>query len=709
MELASELEALPARVAALRSGDVEAVRGALHALAAPAWAVPPPPVDDDADHPDWQRWTELASAAAARLTPALAPLLCDARFCDAALALACPLLAALLELVTDDRALGEPDTLPLGHYVPLKAPLVKLLERELAAGAALDSARLERVLRCLRDAAYIEPAHLDEDEENAQEQAQAECWLCNEPALTPALIALIRRPWTCESDAVAAGAALCVFSASHAHLHSSDSPVWRGVFAAAALALPAVAAADASVPRQLGGLANGFSPRKNLPPVELLFFFSGVAQVYGSSVLDMLRTLLMSQPGTLAAFAHCISTAARANAAFATGGVRMLEKLAQAPGPRIAGRAAVPSTLCRSALLDPELCLSELLSTTIARLQDGPQLQALFIAACTDNAAVSVLQHPPEALQLAAAASTAMLAAHSAELSQLLLEGERLRTLARAHVRACAATPSPELSWQDAALLRQRNARLRAALSAAAAVSGLHARPPSPPSPLVPSASSSKRTCTRDGGATLSAADVNRRRYDSVTLLVGGAPLYVNGMLMESASPLLADLLSGVAAESMSASGTLPVVTVPPPADVAPTAFHALCCAAVEHTYTSGIAAMSEPMLLPLWCVARHLQMEALQAYCEHRLAPALHADPALLRAAAGVAMRHRSDALLQRVAAALLAEPLSCDTEVQAVLAAASTGGADADTLAACDALADAMAAAMRDALQQRNESQDA
>jgi hypothetical protein len=708
MELASELAALPARIAALRSGDAEAVRAALHALAAPAWAVPPLPLGDVSDHPDWRRWMQLAGAAAPRLTPALAPLLCDARFCDAALALATPFLAALCEALSDDRDNGVFDPVPAPHYVALKAPLVKLLERELAAGSSLDGARLERVLRCLSDCAHTEPGRLDEDDDDALEQAQAEAWLSDEPALAPALVAVIRRPWTCESDALAAGAAICIFCTTHDHLVASGA-AWRGIFAAAALALPAVAAADAFGSRHLGGLAYGGYTSTHVTPVyDLLLLFEKLSRMQGASVLDSLRTLLLSQPGSLAAFAHCISAAARANSmvtAPAVGGVCALEKLAQAPGPRIAGRTGVPSTLCRSALLDPELCLSELLSPTIARLPDGPQLQALFIAACTDEAAESVLQHPPAALQLAAAASTAMLAAHSLQLSQLLLQGERLQTLARAHVRACAAAPPAGLPWQDAALLRQRNARLRAALSAAAAVSGLHARPPSPPSPLVPH----KRACTRDGGATLSAADVNRRRYDSVTLLVGGTPLYVNGMLMESASPLLADLLSGVAAESLSASGALPVVSVPPPADVDPAAFHALCCAAVEHTYTSGIAAMSEPMLLPLWCVARHLQMEALQAYCAARLAPALHADPALLRAAAGVAMRHRSDALLQRVAAALLAAPLTCDTEVQAVLAAASTGGADADILAACDALADAMAAAMRDALQQRNELQDA
>jgi hypothetical protein len=144
-------------------------------------------------------------------------------------------------------------------------------------------------------------------------------------------------------------------------------------------------------------------------------------------------------------------------------------------------------------------------------------------------------------------------------------------------------------------------------------------------------------------------------------------------------------------------------VVVPPPADVEPSALHALCCAAVEHAYTGGVpAALPAASLLPLWCVARHLQMDALQAFCVRRLGPALAADLALLSATAGVTMRHRCDALLQAVAAALLAHaPRVCDASVAAALDAAAPGGDDA--------LADALAAVIRDALLARREEEAA
>jgi hypothetical protein len=149
------------------------------------------------------------------------------------------------------------------------------------------------------------------------------------------------------------------------------------------------------------------------------------------------------------------------------------------------------------------------------------------------------------------------------------------------------------------------------------------------------------------------------------------------------------------------------VVTLPTPADVYPAALHALCCrrAAVEHTYTGNVQRFlqTDSSLLPLWCVARHLQMNALQAFCITRLDPALRADSALLLAAAGVAMRHRCGALLQRVASATIAassDPVECDATVRAVLQAAAGGAEGAALEAVCDALADAMAAVLREGL---------
>jgi hypothetical protein len=256
---------------------------------------------------------------------------------------------------------------------------------------------------------------------------------------------------------------------------------------------------------------------------------------------------------------------------------------------------------------------------------------------------------------------------------------------------------------------------LRAALRAAVAAAGLH--------PVVGAAAADededeepaaaarpgKRARGPDtGAARLCACDVNVRRHDSVTLLVSGEPLYVNAMLMEAASPLLADLLTGVAAGA-SGGAPLPPVPLPPPADVAPAAFYALCCAAVEHTYTGAIQQLPDGgNLLSLWCVARHLQMAALQAFCCAALAPSLRAavtateeGAALLRDVAGVAARHGCDALRRCVAAALLAVPAEgMDAAVATALHAAASGSDAAASAAACDGIADAMAAAMRDRL---------
>jgi hypothetical protein len=350
----------------------------------------------------------------------------------------------------------------------------------------------------------------------------------------------------------------------------------------------------------------------------------------------------------------------------------------------------------RSALLDPHFCLSELLLSGCEA-----RVQARFVEACTDATGQKLLRNPPAASRLAAAVTTALMASRSPPLAELLAQGDRLQILARAYLYACMPPPAA-LPWLAAAQLQLRRLRLAAALSAAASIVGdvLAVESPSPsPRPF-------KRQRVHEGGAALTAADVNVRRYDSVTLLICGEPLYVNGMLMESSSPLLADLLSGVAAPP-GAPAAPPVVTLPTPADVYPAALHTLCCAAVEHTYTGNVQRFlltdSYSSLLPLWCVAQHLQMNALQAFCITRLEPALRADSALLLAAAGVAMRHRCDALLQRVASATIAassDPVECDATVRAVLQAAAGGAEGAALEAVCDALADAMAAVLREGL---------
>jgi hypothetical protein len=129
-------------------------------------------------------------------------------------------------------------------------------------------------------------------------------------------------------------------------------------------------------------------------------------------------------------------------------------------------------------------------------------------------------------------------------------------------------------------------------------------------------------------------------------------------------------------------------------------------CAAVEHTYTGELPEeLPQASVLPLWCVARQLQMDALRAACAEALAPAaLRAAPdALLARAADVALRHGADeALLRSVAAALLLRGPKMSEEEDALVADAlmcgeGVGGEGEHVGTAADALGDAMAAVLR------------
>jgi hypothetical protein len=429
--------------------------------------------------------------------------------------------------------------------------------------------------------------------------------------------------------------------------------------------------------------------------------------------------LALAHPGALAAMGGCIlgsrSTQLlsvlhdllRMPTADAQGGTAALVAARQQ-------RAALSYALSRSPLLDAQLSLCTLFSPAFSAVQGAAALQAHVIAACSDAAALQLLGHPPEErVRVAAAVSAAMLAARVPQVVVLLPRGTHLEALARAYCRDCAAVPwaMPGVPWHTATVMKRRHCHLRFALATAASFAGLSAaagaaaaaaeREPGDAAGQPPA----KRA--RTGGITpapwlLTAADVNVRRHDSVTLMVAGEPLYVCSMLIEAASPLLADLLSGVAA-SAAGGGPLPPVPVPTPADVAHDAFHALVCAAVEHAYTGALPeALPDEQLLPLWCVARQLQMAALQACVVAALSPALlRAQPALLRAVAGVALRHGCDALLRAVAAALLSEPgVALLAAMRGVLAEMAAGGDDAAALTAADALADAMAGVLRTAL---------
>jgi hypothetical protein len=743
MDADAERAAVRAHIAALSSGEAPAVLAALAALAAPAYALPPPVGAGAAasagasagaalvDAWPWLPWlTHVARALSSQPPPlcdALAPLLLDERFTDAALALCVP-LAAVLALAVEGLAagLGSEAARAMLHSVDdvsVLTPLLDALAESLisllldavrclndvtpdgVAAAAL-VARTERVLRALCDTACFESRLAD--------IASADSVLCiRQPELRAALTALLWRPAPASGapNVLAGGAAqLLVYLVGENGCWSDDPEVAAPDVALLRAALAALQEtwSGARTPAW-GGFPYGCEevlraspPRALLAVLLSAIVDNALAQTHVAGTRQLTK-LILPQPGALAAITRAVVWAGdSAVLSILTNGAVELPTLPD-------GSTAPPlqtHALCQSALLDGELCLADVLSPAFASLQnDAADVQERFVDACADLASLELLARPPRGAALPAAAALALLAPHAPDAAAALLQsGDALATLARAYCRACVAPPWRQAGaqWRDAAAAKLRHARLRCALATAAAYARI-AQPQPQRATADDVAPPAKRL--RAGALLLTASDVNVRRHDSVTLLLSGEPLYVNAMLIEKASPLLADLISGVAATS--AAGALAPVVVPAPADVAPEAFHALMCTAVEHTYTGELReGLPAESLLPLWCVARALQMDALRDACACALSPAaLRAAPApLLARAADVALRHgRDEALLRHAAAALLLRAPALGEEEDALVADAllcgdAAGGEHVG--AAADALGDAMASVMRDAL---------
>jgi hypothetical protein len=757
-----ERGALRARLAALRSGDEAAVLGALAALAAPAYALPPPNSDqDDQDNDDdqdegggnsphsapWLRWLTLAGAGLTPLCAALAPLLLDARFTDAALALAVP-LAAAFAYATDAREGAQTTQEAYELFVrvqralegrrvdsydlrDLAEPLITLLLTAVAslqaaeehenpaasAEAVLLRSRTARVLRVLCDCANFEY--------RMNLEAPVSVLNVKQPELRAALLQLLwLAPPSDGANVLGGGAAQMLLFLTDKGIWEQDPDITACDIALLRAALAALQEpwSDVTLDCAWGGFAYGSAPVLHTTPAraltELLSSAMCTEFMYVAGRRELTK-LILPQPGALAAIVHAVVMA---------GDAQLLSQLTTGAEPEAPPEIEVEAAphlqahaLCQSALLDGELCLGELLSPRFGALPGGAaDVQARFARACSDAAALELLARPPRGAALPAAVALAMLAAWSPGAAAALPRGDALRTLARAYCRACTAPPwrAPGVQRRDAAALRQRHGRLRCALSAAAAAASAaaqqhaHTLQPPPPSPAA------KRL--RAGCSLLSASDVNVRRHDSLTLLVSGEPLYVNSMLMEKASPLLADLISGVLAAAATSATAHPgmapaplVLPLPAPADVACDALHALMCAAVEHTYTGALPdALPRASLPPLWCVARQLQLEALRRACVDALSPAVLrcAPRELLSRTADVALRHGCDtALLCNAVAALLlsddaakpAAPLSeTDDDLIAAMLCCADDGTGAGAAALADALGDAMAAVMRQAL---------
>jgi hypothetical protein len=689
-------------VAAAQGGaagrDVDATAAALAALAAlaaPAYALPAPPAD--ASRPqgvsvdegvEWKRWMRLAlkTTTCWGFRGTLALLLADARLADAALALCVPLCAAL---AFDEQQCGASGAAAPRAVLASSAVLQQCTALLLAAACADaprgGAARTARVLRVLTDCVLLRRC------------GAVAAWLKRDwQTVTTALVALLRRAPADAHDAMPGGAANLLCHMLRWQTWQRESPYRAAVWAAAVAALPAACGASAAAAQParhaFGGFAHGLlRSRCVLPAFEMCSLLArSVAATHNASPaskarektdVSALRQLLQAQPGGLAAFARCVALSAASLPEHAHTHWTLLHLLLASRSSDDDADTDSPSWLCRWALLDEELCLSELLAPlACAEARMREETIELLVASCEDDVTLERLRHPPHdaagRAAVSAAATAALLASRSEDALRLLKcePGSGARTLARAYIASCCAQKqqqqqqqqqqqrgkeaSVEEPWHEALPRRLYHERLRAALSAAAAAAGLHRAPPHA-APLHASA-----TTSRTGAAQLlGAADVNVRRYDSLTLWVSGRPLYVNGMLLEKASPLLADLLSSCIAAApphvidKCLLPLLPALVLPPPGDVAPAAFHALMCAAVEHTYTGALqAGLPAESLLPLWCVARHLQLDALAAACAAALLPALRAQPrALLRDTVRAAARHRCQELMQHAAAAVL------------------------------------------------------
>ena len=152
-------------------------------------------------------------------------------------------------------------------------------------------------------------------------------------------------------------------------------------------------------------------------------------------------------------------------------------------------------------------------------------------------------------------------------------------------------------------------------------------------------------------GAGFTPMDVNIKRYDSVTFLVGNREFYALGWVLEQASAKLRRLFkqadearehaaSGNHAGGDGGSGPS-TVRVPSVEGLSDDRMYELFTLAVEYSYT-GYAAIAPDNALDMWSVAACLEMWELQTRCEDVAASNLVCQPELLGDAIALACRYR-------------------------------------------------------------------
>eukprot|EP01023_Acetabularia_acetabulum_P047024 TRINITY_DN4928_c0_g1_i1.p1 TRINITY_DN4928_c0_g1~~TRINITY_DN4928_c0_g1_i1.p1 ORF type:complete len:750 (+),score=80.61 TRINITY_DN4928_c0_g1_i1:110-2359(+) len=105
--------------------------------------------------------------------------------------------------------------------------------------------------------------------------------------------------------------------------------------------------------------------------------------------------------------------------------------------------------------------------------------------------------------------------------------------------------------------------------------------------------------------------EVNLKRYDSATFVVGGRECYAMGWIMEQQSPFFYQKLNGL----KNIKGER--IIVPRIPGISEDKRSELFQLAVEFAYTNSLVQIEEQDILPLWAVSRELEIFKLQQYCE--------------------------------------------------------------------------------------------
>ncbi|GAB4817620.1 hypothetical protein N2152v2_004666 [Parachlorella kessleri] len=128
-----------------------------------------------------------------------------------------------------------------------------------------------------------------------------------------------------------------------------------------------------------------------------------------------------------------------------------------------------------------------------------------------------------------------------------------------------------------------------------------------------PATHSTCKPAAKRSRSVFSRDQVNVRRYDTLTFLVGGHEFHAVGFVLEAHSPLLASLLGTLG----SLHEALPIPCV---AGLGPHRMHQLFGWAVEFCYTGGVEGLAPADALDLWTLAEFLQIDGLQRECEAAL-----------------------------------------------------------------------------------------